>query len=76
MTKLTTATKQAMKIITAIMPVIIKWDSLPWEKSRLRLVSVCTPKKAAATLLNVCHTLLWKTKSNAELMEAIMDKLN
>jgi len=41
-----------------MIPAIIKWDSRPSEKSRLRLLSFCTPKKAAATLLKVFFMLL------------------
>ena len=66
--------KAAININTEITPTIIKWLSLPCEKSRLRVLSLCTPKKAAATLLKVSLKLLCRLKIS--LMEAIVNKLN
>lgn len=42
-----------IKTITPRMPTIMKWLNFPWLKSLARFLLLCTPKKAAATLLMV-----------------------
>lgn len=46
-----------VKANTAVnrMPRIMKWLGLPWVKSRLRFLPLCTPKAAAATLCSICQ---------------------
>ena len=42
-----------IKILTPIMPTIMKWLNFPWLKSLSLFLLLCTPKNAAATLLKV-----------------------
>ncbi len=62
---LTIVSNITTNMMTDIIPTTTKWLSLPCEKSRLWVLLLCTPKKAAATLLNVSIKLLawWRIKT-------------